>query len=102
MPASLYEPLDPNSNEIRLLEIELIKHPVRPISEEKLQKDWLIRGCLRKVSLDGNSSYFALSYVWGDPSMARSITVNNQEVHVTSNLFYALASLEHFVYFVKS
>lgn len=37
--------------------------------------------------------YEALSYVWGSEDKPKSITVNNQNLHITENLYMALLSL---------
>jgi hypothetical protein len=34
--------------------------------------------------------YAAISYVWGDPTMKKTISVNDQPIHITDNLYTAL------------
>ena len=38
--------------------------------------------------------YEALSYVWGSEDKPKSITVNNQNLHITQNLYMALLHLQ--------
>ncbi|KAI0381777.1 heterokaryon incompatibility protein-domain-containing protein [Hypomontagnella monticulosa] len=44
-------------------------------------------------SLEGNPTYIALSYVWGDGSNPQHITLENTEFSVTANLYTALQFL---------
>ncbi|KAH8894319.1 HET-domain-containing protein, partial [Thozetella sp. PMI_491] len=78
-PDGIYLPLDKESHEIRLLEID-------PISNGSYQ--------LRVVSLrDGPPPIFAaLSYVWGDPLPTAELVVSGQKVTVRSSLAGALAN----------
>lgn len=46
-------------------------------------------GLLSAVS----STYVAISYVWGDPTLSRSITINGASLPVTESAFDALMSL---------
>ena len=66
-------------NEIRLLTIEHAAH-----HEAELKCS------LFQASLDGELEYFALSYLWGDPTVTAPILVNNVPVSVTRNLEAAL------------
>ncbi|KAF7552039.1 hypothetical protein G7Z17_g4574 [Cylindrodendrum hubeiense] len=76
----LYTPLgDPSSN-IRLLEINVRDSPRRP----------RVTCRMRTVSLDSAPPYYALSYVWGDPTERKNIVINSQLVSVTKNLEDAL------------
>ncbi|KAI1481555.1 heterokaryon incompatibility protein-domain-containing protein [Daldinia eschscholtzii] len=43
-----------------------------------------------QIPLDSEPKYYALSYVWGDPSDTRKITLNGQPFDVTKNLYEAL------------
>ncbi|KAF2628375.1 HET-domain-containing protein, partial [Macroventuria anomochaeta] len=52
-----------------------------------------IRCELQVVSLDDNPYYGALSYVWGDCNITKSIHVNEVRFEATANLFDFLHSL---------
>lgn len=71
-----YVPLQ--ANEIRL--IELLPNQVEGGVECRLHT----------VSLDNLLSYEALSYVWGDASVTRTIVCNKRTVQVTASLAAAL------------
>lgn len=45
---------------------------------------------LEVVSLEDKPTYSALSYVWGDPAITRTVLVNGERVNVTTNLASAL------------
>ncbi|OCK75956.1 HET-domain-containing protein, partial [Lepidopterella palustris CBS 459.81] len=81
-----YTPLDPTRSEIRLLEL---LHPTTGTNP--------IRCRIHTVSLKDILRYNAVSYVWGDRSNPLKITVDDSEVLVTQNLFYALKSLVKYV-----
>lgn len=81
-PAPLYEKLDDEKREIRLLAIER--------SREKTSKT---RCSLRRYSLDDIPPYYALSYVWGDPMVTESIKVDGVHFAVTTNLMAALQQI---------
>lgn len=53
-----------------------------------------IRCGLKTTKLDA-TRYEALSYVWGNPTMDRSIFVNEERVSITRNLHRALTHLRH-------
>ncbi|KAI4869753.1 HET-domain-containing protein [Hypoxylon rubiginosum] len=76
-----YSPLDPNRSEIRVLVLQRGK-----TSDP-------IRCTLRTVSLDSPPYFEALSYVWGDMSVKKPITVDGEEFQVTVNLESALRAL---------
>ena len=81
MTLGLYEPLDSNRREIRLMSLHSSL-----LSESEI-------GCtLFNVSLNNVPEYQALSYVWGDPKITSPIRVNHEEIEVTRNL---LAALNH-------
>jgi hypothetical protein len=82
-PGALYEPLDKSRNEIRILEI---------LPQNSEEED-IVHCRLFRCSLDDKPSYAALSYVWGDMRMTRSVFVNGHEVQVTTNLGDALFQL---------
>jgi Heterokaryon incompatibility protein (HET) len=81
-----YTPLDPTRSEIRLLELLHSTTSINPI-----------RCRIHTVSLKDILRYNAVSYVWGDRSNPLKITVDDSEVLVTQNLFYALKSLVRYV-----
>ena len=77
----LYEPLDPNRREIRLL--QLIGG----------SNDGPIQCSLHTVGLDeAGLKFAALSYVWGDESITRDVLVDGHPRAVTTNLESALRS----------
>ena len=78
-----YLPLDGNKREIRLFKI-----PPRSLSDN-------IECDLIHASLDDWPSYEALSYTWGVPELTNSISLDNKEFLVTSNLAAALRQIQH-------
>ncbi|KAH6885426.1 heterokaryon incompatibility protein-domain-containing protein [Thelonectria olida] len=76
--ASLYQPLNPSTSEIRLLQIP-------SDGSEDLG--------LVTVSLDDDPEYAALSYVWGRWENLDKIVVQGQEKEVTPNLASALSRI---------
>ena len=74
--ASLYANLRIHGRQIRLLEI---------VSTEPL-----ITCRLEVADLKDDLEYSALSYVWGDPNVTKTIIVNERQIPVTSNLECAL------------
>jgi len=84
----LYEPLNPNLVEIRLLDLLPSKTP-----ESNIQCT------LRTVSLIGglqqSGGFEALSYTWGDPTIQKDIIVNDHQVKVTQNLESFLRQRRH-------
>ncbi|KAJ3543656.1 hypothetical protein NM208_g3461 [Fusarium decemcellulare] len=79
-------PLNPQTHEIRILSLQ-----VNPLSTKTHEVP--IRCSLSVASLEDNPSYFALSYVWGDPVRCREIIVNGRRSSITSNLDIALRRL---------
>ena len=82
----LYEPLQLNRHQIRLLEVDQLDfdehgHPTLHCS-------------LAVVSLEKNTEYDALSYTWGDPNDLENIQINSHVIPVTRNLFDALSTLK--------
>ncbi|KAM0546019.1 hypothetical protein ACHAPJ_011033 [Fusarium lateritium] len=75
---SLYQPLNTDRREIRLLEI---------ISKSPNDK---VECKLHTVPLTPETYYVCLSYVWGDPSITEEIIVNGIPRQVTVNLATAL------------
>jgi hypothetical protein len=76
-----FDPLDPNTPDIRLLTVELAAF------------DDPVYCTLQHIALDENLNYEALSYVWGDESRTLPITVNSHTIQVTTNLEAALRRL---------
>ncbi|KAM6511811.1 hypothetical protein FALCPG4_016804 [Fusarium falciforme] len=74
--SSLYANLQMSGRQIRLLQITSTK-------PEIVCK-------LEVVSLEDEPAYSALSYVWGDPAITKSVLVNGERVNVTTNLALAL------------
>ncbi|KAF4810068.1 Heterokaryon incompatibility protein 6, OR allele [Colletotrichum siamense] len=80
---AVHKHLDPDRREIRLVRLRQPRAPPTLSLE------------LRTVSLDDEeSSYSALSYVWGCSSEPQQIDINSQPFHVTQNLHDALQQLE--------
>lgn len=75
-------PLRPNSEDIRVLELEWSEDEDAPIA-----------GTIRVVCLAERPSYFALSYTWGEETRSNSITCNGYSISVTENLYLALRRL---------
>jgi hypothetical protein len=76
-----YSSLDPSRSEIRVL----------ILSGGKPEDD--VKCTLGVVSLDEKPEFAALSYVWGDASVKKPITVDGETFEVTSNLNDALRAL---------
>ncbi|KAF4625433.1 hypothetical protein G7Y89_g12733 [Cudoniella acicularis] len=83
----LYEPLDQSRLQIRLL--QWVSSP----GNDNAIAHWR----LFPVSLEEQPDYIALSYVWGDASITQNITVNSEEVPVTTNLASALERVRKLV-----
>lgn len=81
-----YQPLSNTRNEIRLLALL----PARDTT------DTTVHCTLSTHFLADAPDYAALSYVWGDANLTRTILVDGQTVHVTTNLADALAQLRDF------
>jgi hypothetical protein len=74
-----YKPLDPEKNEIRLLELFPAAEPSK------------IKARLFSHSLDDPSIYDALSYTWGDPSVTKAIELDGDAgFHIFASLEKAL------------
>ncbi|KAF2269487.1 HET-domain-containing protein [Lojkania enalia] len=82
-----YRPLSEPNHEIRLLCIPRRNHGTT--------SEALVNYALFHASLDdSNTKYQALSYTWGDPTLTKEISINNQSIHVTENLSLALRNLQ--------
>jgi hypothetical protein len=75
---TLYNSLNDEENEIRLLDIRPGKF------DAPIQCD------MRHASLISNLDFTALSYTWGDPKVRKPIKINGQSLDVTLNLYHAL------------
>ena len=75
-----YEPL--NDSDIRLLKIQ-----------EQRTQDGLVQCTLQHFKLEKTLKFHALSYVWGDQSKTKPITLNGKRFNVTENLHDALIQL---------
>ncbi|KAI1771147.1 heterokaryon incompatibility protein-domain-containing protein [Hypoxylon cercidicola] len=80
----LYNPLDPSRREIRLLRITGVS------------EDGTVECSLRTASLDDDINFAALSYVWGDESITREISMNGHRRNVTRNLESALRHIRNY------
>jgi hypothetical protein len=89
----IYDPLDPRSHEIRLLNILPRTHNVNPLLATD-SEDGQIVCQLDHVSLDSQPQYIALSYVWGDGgSKSERILLNGKAFGITQSLHDALEYL---------
>jgi hypothetical protein len=82
--STLYSPLDGSNNEIRLLTIQP-EDPTNPGLHCRLHA----------VRLDDSLKFNALSYVWGEETPTRSITINNECVDIRLNLYLALCRIRN-------
>ncbi|KAF2015229.1 hypothetical protein BU24DRAFT_174169 [Aaosphaeria arxii CBS 175.79] len=73
-----YKPLKANSHEFRIIDLHAGTYD-DPISCES-----------RIVTLDNNPEYCALSYVWGEPGLTETITLDGKPFQVRNNLGIAL------------
>ncbi|KAE9363355.1 hypothetical protein N431DRAFT_141531 [Stipitochalara longipes BDJ] len=80
-PKTLYDPLDIDRYEIRVL--TLLAGALGSI----------VRCHLQKTTLINTIEYSAVSYCWGDPALTKKIMVNDIEVLVTISLADALSQL---------
>ena len=82
-----YESLPRDGKTIRLLRLRPSIDKAAPIRSELFEYSLGIAG--------ESHRYEALSYVWGDPGVTRTITVDEAEFRVTVNLFAALQRLRN-------
>ncbi|KAL9045503.1 MAG: hypothetical protein Q9214_001459, partial [Letrouitia sp. 1 TL-2023] len=80
--AQIYHPLKKIRREIRLLHIS----PGQKVTES-------IKCHLSVASLDDRPVYEALSYVWGDPRVTKSINLGGRSFRVRKNLWTALKAI---------
>ena len=83
---TIYSPLDPVENAIRLIRL-CARKDSDPDAEN------LIRCELYHALRDDTLQYAALSYTWGDPAETVPIIVNNTPVDVPQNLHSALGHI---------
>ena len=81
IPAFMYEPLDAELNEIRLLTL----YPGKRIDP--------VTTTIKTVSLENKPLYKTISYAWGDLTDTRPITIGTYAFKVTTNLETALRYL---------
>lgn len=82
--APTWHQLSPSRHEIRLLTVE----PASATTDD-------LSCSLSIVSLDGDPTYLALSYTWGDPTVTVPIFLNGKPWQVTTNLSDALRGLRN-------
>jgi hypothetical protein len=82
MPPSCYTPINTEKQEFRIVTIEPAPDHDQPI------KCTLSVACLSAVP-----EFAAVSYVWGDASIANQISLDDKEFYVTTNLFHLLRRL---------
>lgn len=88
-----YSSLYREKQEIRLLKI-LLPQKNADVSSDKAEEPML--SCtVFHVSLDQDTPYKALSYVWGDPKNTKSILLDDQLVSVSANLEAGLRQLQN-------
>ncbi|KAK4966502.1 hypothetical protein LTR42_011667 [Elasticomyces elasticus] len=81
-------PLNPERNEIRLLDIY-------PTEQQDGSPEVPVRCQLRRVDFDNGPDFIALSYTWEDEATRADIFVNGTLTSVTANLESALQHLRH-------
>jgi len=84
-----YSPLSPGANNIRLL--RLIPHANESTERTKLQCE-IFEYSLQDVG-KRTHLYEALSYTWGGEEKPYSITIKEQNLSITTNLYVALSRL---------
>jgi hypothetical protein len=82
----LYNPLDESLKEIRLLSVTSYEAPEGAAIQIQCVMSTL---SLLKPDVD----YDALSYAWGTTNNPGTVTINDQDIHITRNLYQALVSL---------
>lgn len=78
----VYDTLDPNRNQIRILELLPSKDRKQPIVCN-----------MRIVSLDDKPEYDALSWCWGDPTPSATLSINGVTLQCSENLAIVLPYL---------
>lgn len=95
-PGAGYQYADLKPSEIRILRLLPASAPQKEKDKDGPVVDKEIRCELRHVSLDDETLYEALSYVWGKPLKTCEITVSSdgdRKMGVTENLYSALTRL---------
>jgi hypothetical protein len=90
MPQYCYSPLSPGANNIRLL--RLMPPPANESTESTEVQCELFEYSLQDLS-KRTHLYEALSYTWGGEDKPCSITIEEQNLNVTTNLYAALLCL---------
>jgi Heterokaryon incompatibility protein (HET) len=96
MPAFEYQPLDPNTHQIRLVRLQPRNHRAFEPWNWILfpEKSPLVPCSIEHFAFTSAPSYQALSYTWGDASQTRPILLNDSLFRVTKNLEVALRHLQ--------
>jgi hypothetical protein len=103
LPNYVYDPLDSAGAEIRLLTVEFnAKQILRRINAPplvgSLTKYYLPISTLSRTQRMIRSArlppFFALSYVWGDPTRTHDIIIDGKRLPITENLYTALQELQ--------
>lgn len=103
MPNYVYNPLNSAEAEIRLLAVEFnAKHVLRrinaPLLVGSLKKYYLpiptLSRTQRMIRSARLPTFFALSYVWGDPTRTHDIIIDDKRLRITENLYTALRELQ--------
>jgi hypothetical protein len=82
--AIVHPELNRLNNEIRVLLLQ-------PSKDLEAQ----VQSCRKKVSLNDNPAFEALSYAWGDPTLVESILLDDQVFKVTLSAWSALKALRY-------
>jgi hypothetical protein len=85
LPDFVYQPLDVESQEIRLLKASDLQSMVNGTNPIVLE--------LHTVSLRAKPKFLALSYTWGDPHLSDRIICNDRKLMVTKNLAQAIRTV---------
>jgi hypothetical protein len=88
-----YRPLDPASDETRLLAVYQSKDEQDPITCELLHVSLNDMQDYSERSSQAIESFRTLSYTWGDPTTTHAITIEGHEFPVTQNLAAALGHI---------
>jgi hypothetical protein len=98
--SSSYQPLDAHQRQIRLLTIEShelkdsgVENALDLVYPDEATDDDAYTCILHTISLDDDTEYDALSYVWGDANDRMPIIVNDQIFLATRSLYEAIKGL---------
>lgn len=83
-----YEPLENPQSQIRLLHLQPERLVINESAGTSSHAELSFNCSIETVDLSGKiPPYFAISYVWGDPTDVRPIVCNGQVKHITRNLW---------------